>query len=931
LTGTNFQPSPTCNFDTDFGGTINTCTYVSATQITVNLTIASNATLGGHNVIVTNADGQSATFINGFTVAQDLGNTVKLGTGFTTGALVLNGNAKLNGSVLELTDGGMDEYSTGWYATRVNVQSFVNDFTFQLTPGTTADGFTFALQSNNTAAIGPKPGGGGLAYGPVLAGDPGGIPNSVAVKFDLFENTSEGINSTGLYINGASPTLPSIDLTPSGIDLHSGDTFAVHMTYDGTNLAMTLTDTVTSAVFTQTWPIDIPGTVGATTAYAGFTGASGGITATQNILTWTMAPPASAVTFTPTGPISFPDTTVDTTSTPISITVTNSSGASLLITGVSLTGTNPTDFTAPTNTCTNATLAVNGTCTVGVTFSPSGTGARLANLEIADAALGNPQTLALTGNGLAASSPAVTITPTSPIMFPSTVQGVASTPVTVTITNSGNATLNITTLTVTGTNAGDFALSANTCDGAGLAANATCTVAVTFTPGGTGTRTATLQAADNANGSPQSATLTGMGTAPAGPAVTITPTGPVTFPNTALNVTSAPITLTVTNTGSATLTITTAALSGVNAGDFALATNTCNGASVAVNATCSVSITFKPTVAGLRQAGLQISDNVVGSPQLVALSGSGNGATAPAVSLTPAGLTFAGTTQGTTSSPMNLTITNSGNAPLHVSSVAFAGTNVTEFVNPTSSCTAAIAPNGTCVVAVSFAPVSPASGTSHTETITITDDAANSPQTVNVSGTDNAAAFTVTSQASALTATVNAGQTGQYSVQLTPGAAYSGSVTMACSGAPATTTCTVANPIVLTAGTPTSFNVTVATTARSLLPLYPHSRPRPTGPYLIPGVLTILLAMLGAAYLIRARGSCNPRQLAYGGGVLILLLAAYGLAGCASGGSSSGGGGGGGTSGTQAGTYTLTLTPTANSTTGKPLQLTASQLTLKVN
>ena len=100
LTGTNFQPSPTCNFDSDFGGTINTCTLVSPTQITVSLTISPTALLGGHNVIVTNADGQSATLINGFTITQDLGDTVKLGAGFTVGALVLNGNAQLNGSAL---------------------------------------------------------------------------------------------------------------------------------------------------------------------------------------------------------------------------------------------------------------------------------------------------------------------------------------------------------------------------------------------------------------------------------------------------------------------------------------------------------------------------------------------------------------------------------------------------------------------------------------------------------------------------------------------------------------------------------------------------------------------------------------------------------------------------------------------------------------
>ena len=422
ITGTNFQPLPTCTFDTDFGGTINTCTFVSSTQINVNLTIAANATLGGHNVTVTNADGQSATIINGFTVTANLGNTVKLGSGFTVGALVLNGNAQLNGSMLEITDGGLNENSSAWYATRVNVQSFVNDFTFQVTPGTTADGFTFALQANNTAAIGL--GGGGLGYGPVLVGDPGGIPNSLAIKFDLYNNLGEGINSTGLYVNGASPSIPADDLTTSGIDLHSGDVFAVHMTYDGTTLVLTITDTVTNAVFTKNYVIDIPNTLGTnvTTAYAGFTGGTGGVSATQNILTWTLGPLAPSVGFSPTGPVAFPDTTVNTTSAPITVTITNGGSAPLHITTVTLAGTNPGDFAVPggSNNCNGATVAVNATCTFNATFTPTGTGARQADLQIADDAPNSPQTLTLTGNGLAAATPVATITPASPMIFPST-------------------------------------------------------------------------------------------------------------------------------------------------------------------------------------------------------------------------------------------------------------------------------------------------------------------------------------------------------------------------------------------------------------------------------------------------------------------------------------------------------------------------------
>jgi hypothetical protein len=540
---------------------------------------------------------------------------------------------------------------------------------------------------------------------------------------------------------------------------------------------------------------------------------------TQNILTWTFGPLAPSVAFSPTGPVAFPDTTVNTTSAPTTITITNGGSAALHITTVTLAGTNPGDFAIPSasNTCGAATVAVNATCTFNVTFTPTGTGARAADLQVADDATGSPQTLSLTGNGLAAATPAVAITPASPVMFPNTVQGVASAPVTVTVTNSGNAPLTITTVTITGTNSADFVAATNTCNGAALAANATCTVGVVFTPGAVGARTATIQVADDAPASPQSAALNGSGIA-AGSAVLI-------------------------------------------------------------------------------------------APNPLALSA----------------------TQGTASAPGNVTITNTGNAPLHISGIVFGGANAADFVNPASSCTAAIASNASCTIAVSFAPVTSASATARTETITLTDDAPGSPHTVTVNGTVNASAFTVTSAASALSATVTAGQTASYSLQLTPGAGYSGTVTMACSGAPATTTCSVANPITLTSGTPTTFAVMISTTARSSLRPFSNRQPLPPAvPYLLQLSMAACLAALLAFYSTRLRGASLQRQFAYGGGALIIAVAIFGVAGCASGGGSSGGGGGG-TTGTQKGTYTITLTPTANGTTGKPLQLAPIQLSLTVN
>ena len=83
------------------------------------------------------------------------------------------------------------------------------------------------------------------------------------------------------------PTLPAINLTGTGINLHDGDYFNTTVTYDGTNLVLTITDYVTLATWSQSFPINIPAIVGGNTAYVGFTGGTGGNTSSQKILSWT--------------------------------------------------------------------------------------------------------------------------------------------------------------------------------------------------------------------------------------------------------------------------------------------------------------------------------------------------------------------------------------------------------------------------------------------------------------------------------------------------------------------------------------------------------------------------------------------------------------------------------------------------------------------
>ena len=286
VTGTYSSPQTVSITDATSGSTIfytldGSQPTTASTKYTGGFTVSTTTTV---KAIATAPNfTQSNTAASVITIQSGGTTSINFASGFTAAGLQFNGRTKLNGTRLELTDGGSSEASSAWFTTPVNVQSFTTDFNFQLT-NPNADGMTFAIQNAGPTALGPL--GGGLGYGAGLPGGTGGIPTSIAVKFDLFQNSHEGNNSTGLYTNGASPTSPAITLG-GGVNLHSGDIFQVHMTYDGTTLTMTITDTGTNATFTNSWTIDIPGTIGSTTALAGFTAGTGGQTATQEIISWT--------------------------------------------------------------------------------------------------------------------------------------------------------------------------------------------------------------------------------------------------------------------------------------------------------------------------------------------------------------------------------------------------------------------------------------------------------------------------------------------------------------------------------------------------------------------------------------------------------------------------------------------------------------------
>ena len=454
------------------------------------------------------------------------------------------------------------------------------------------------------------------------------------------------------------------------------------------------------------------------------------------------AKPAPVVSLNPSS-LSFGNQQINTTSTSQTVTLTNSGTAALTISSIALTGTNLGDF-AQTSTCplSPATLATSASCSISVTFTPSATGARSASLTISDNAVGSPHSVSLTGTGTSAPAPAVTLSPTS-LSFGNQNVGTTSVAKTVTLTNSGTASLTINSIGLSGTNPSDFAQT-NTCplSPATLATSASCSISVTFTPGAAGTRSASLTISDNAVGSPHSVALSGTGTTPT-PAVTLSPSS-LSFGNQQINTTSTSQTVTLTNSGTAALTISSIALTGTNSGDFAQ-TNTCplSPATLATSASCSISVTFTPSATGARSASLTISDNAVGSPHSVSLTGTGTSAPAPAVTLSPTSLSFGNQNINTKSAALAVTLTNSGTAALTISSIALTGTNSGDFAQ-TNTCPlspATLAASASCSISVTFTPG--ATG-ARSASLTISDNAVGSPHSVTLSGTGTTTAPAVT-------------------------------------------------------------------------------------------------------------------------------------------------------------------------------------------
>jgi hypothetical protein len=315
----------------------------------------------------------------------------------------------------------------------------------------------------------------------------------------------------------------------------------------------------------------------------------------------------------------------------------------------------------------------------------------------------------------------VSIKPATASMSPSTLNfgtvpiNSTAADLTTTLTNTGTTILSLVNVTITGTNQADFPLRSNSCN-TNIPAGGSCTVKMGFVPSASGSRTATLRIDTNATTSPHLVNLSGSGGG-SGPAVSLSPTS-LSFGGQLLNTTSGSKQVKLSNIGNATLNISSI----VASSQFAISSKTC-GSTLAASASCTVNVTFRPTVSGTVNGSLTFTDSAGGSPHKVTLTGSGS-----RLKLSPTSLSYSTQVINTTSATKTVTLTNIGSSSLTINSIGIS----THFVITSKTCGLSLAAGANCTVHVGFRPTSIGSKTG---TLSIYNTGGATPRTVPLSGT----------------------------------------------------------------------------------------------------------------------------------------------------------------------------------------------------
>lgn len=323
--------------------------------------------------------------------------------------------------------------------------------------------------------------------------------------------------------------------------------------------------------------------------------------------------------------LSFGNITINTPSTPKIVILTNTQAVPLTINSITTSG----DF-VETSKCPIArqTLAAGATCQISVTFIPTVLSTETGSLAVNDNVSTSPQTVQMSGTGV----PPVTLSPASYSLGNQAVDTVGSAH-NVVVTNYLTVPVTLTGAAVSGpfTATNNCPVPPNT-----LAGRATCIILVAFAPTAVGAATGTLTVNDSAANSPQTMQLNGIGIAP----VSFSPAA-WTFPVQLVNTSSTAETFTFKNLQTVPLSVT-----GISTSSNFAQTSTCpiSPSTLAAGLSCTISVTFTPTVLGAIAGNLMVTDNAGTSPQVINLAGTGGLPGLTTISVTPADSTlFAGT------------------------------------------------------------------------------------------------------------------------------------------------------------------------------------------------------------------------------------------------------------------------------------------------
>ncbi len=427
---------------------------------------------------------------------------------------------------------------------------------------------------------------------------------------------------------------------------------------------------------------------------------------------------------TPTS-LSFPSTAVGSTSSALTVTVYASLKSGHAISGMTFATSG--DFARSGGTC-GTSVATGTSCTVGIVFSPTGAGSRAGTLSIAHGNTLAPITIALSGTASGGAAPAPTVAPAA-LSFGSTPIGSASAAQNVTLTNVGSEALSLSSVSWS---SADFESAGGTCAFPGsVAPGSNCVLAVAFRPGAgaPGARSATVSIAHGASANPVTVSLSGTAASAGAPVASMTAS--LSFGTVTVGSTGSAQSATLSNTGSAPLTISSIA---TGSAEFGVSGGTCAVASsVAAGSSCTVGVAFAPTATGPRSATLLVGHDAAGGSSSTTLSGTGV-AQSPAANVAPASLTFSQTV-GTTSAAQTVTVANTGTAALTLGAITTGGSQASEFqLAGGGTCTAgaSVAPNSSCTLHVTFTPTTAGA---RSAALSIAHDAPGSPSSVALGGT----------------------------------------------------------------------------------------------------------------------------------------------------------------------------------------------------